>query len=242
MRNLKDWMASVWFWVIEPLLWVFGLIVVLALFGALDAKAAPTRMELEVHAAKMEAEFQLPTGLLRAICEQESHWQNVAGQHGEIGVCQIKPDTVLMICNCADNAAQVFIQRGSGGDAVRRVQAMLVLWGFTAVKVDGVFGPATENAVLAFQRGVGAGVDGVVGPLTWALLFRGEPYPGGTIASALWNPHKNIEWAANYLAWLADYLKTDNQAILMAAYNGGPANPVVKYMVSVERRMARGAM
>lgn len=243
MRNLKDWMASVWFWIVEPLLYALAFILVLAAAGTLDARAAaPTREQLEIHAAKVEAEFELPAGLLRAICEQESHWRNVAGQQGEIGVCQLKPDTVLMICNCKDNAAQVFIQRGSRGDHVRRVQATLVLWGFSTVKVDGVFGPDTERAVLAFQRGIGAKPDGVVGPLTWALLFRGEPYPGGTIAVSLWNPYKNVEWAAAYLVWLIEQLETDNPAVLMAAYNGGPANPVVKYVVSVQRRMARGSM
>lgn len=241
MRKQRGWMAG-WWMIAEGVAVMLGVILLYVLMGYGDARAAPTRAQLEIHAAKVETQFELPHGLLRAICEQESHWRNVAGQHGEIGVCQVKPDTVLMICNyCRDNAAQVFIQRGSRGDSVRRVQAMLTLWGYP-VKVDGVFGPITERATLAFQSGVGAKADGVVGPITWALLFRGEPYPGGTIASALWNPYKNVEWAAAYLVWLIDYLKTDNHAILMAAYNGGPAHPVVKYMVSVERRMARGSM
>jgi len=241
MRKQKGYLTG-WWAMFEAIAVMLGIILMYLLMGYGDAKAAPTREQLEIHAAKVEIEYALPSGLLRAICEQESHWRNVAGQHGEIGVCQLKPDTVLMVCSCKDNAAQVFIQRGSKGDTVRRVQATLVLWGFSTVKVDGVFGPATERAVLAFQRGVGARADGVVGPLTWEVLFRGEPYPGGTIAASLWNPYKNIEWAAAYLVWLTEQLETDNPAVLMAAYNGGPANQTVKYMVSVQRRMARGSM
>lgn len=240
MRKQRGWLTGGWA-LFEAVAIMAGLILAYMLSGYMDAEGA-TREQLEIHAAKVEAQFELPTGLVRAICEQESHWRNVAGQHGEIGVCQLKPATVLMICGCKDNASQIFIGRGSKGDHVRRVQATLVLWGFSTVKVDGVFGPATERAVLAFQGGLKVKPDGVVGPLTWALLFRGEPYPGSTIAASLWNPYKNVEWAAAYLVWLIEKLETDNPAVLMAAYNGGSANPVVKYMVSVQRRMARGSM
>jgi peptidoglycan hydrolase-like protein with peptidoglycan-binding domain len=36
--------------------------------------------------------------------------------------------------------------------------------------IDGRFGPATEQAVRSFQQAVGIGVDGIVGPQTWARL------------------------------------------------------------------------
>jgi peptidoglycan hydrolase-like protein with peptidoglycan-binding domain len=39
--------------------------------------------------------------------------------------------------------------------------------------VDGVFGPITQERVVAFQRHFGLKVDGVVGTRTWAEL---EPY------------------------------------------------------------------
>lgn len=238
-RGWKEWVLAC----LEALAVWTVIILVYVIMGYGDAKAAPTRAELEVHAAVVETEYpQIPQGLLRAICEQESHWRNVAGQQGEIGVCQLKPSTVQMVCECADSAGRTYLGRGATGNDVRQIQAQLARWGFYTT-VDGTYGSHTSRTVAAFQLAVGTGTDGVVGPKTWALLFRGlEPYPGNTITAALWNPRKNVEWAAAYLAWLVEYLGTNNPAILMAAYNGGPGNPVVKYMVSVERRMARGSM
>ena len=61
------------------------------------------------------------------------------------------------------------LQRGAEGDNVRRLQKALGLNG-QAVKVDGEFGPATERAVVAFQKARGLKPDGIVGPLTWAAL------------------------------------------------------------------------
>lgn len=240
MRKQKDWQD-----IISTLLYgvvvAVGLILAHSLMSdpAESAPRAPSRIALEVHAGQMENLYGLPVGLLRAICEQESHWRNVAGRHGEIGVCQLKPDTVRMVCECGGNVNQTFILRGSSGDAVKRIQAALTKHGLYLGRLDGRYGPQTERGVLSYQHLVGERADGIVGPRTWALLFGGETYPGGTIEAALWDPYKNIEHAAAYLAWLIDFLKTDDKSILMAAYNGGPGHPVVKYMVSVQQRMAR---
>ena len=52
------------------------------------------------------------------------------------------------------------------GDDVAELQERLLALGFTPDRVDGVFGPSTEKAVLAFQRGVGLDIDGSLGPQT----------------------------------------------------------------------------
>ncbi len=65
---------------------------------------------------------------------------------------------------------------GDRGDAVRILQYFLsVLSAFDPyippVTVDGVFGPATQSAVVAFQKINGLTPDGVVGNATWNALY-----------------------------------------------------------------------
>lgn len=61
------------------------------------------------------------------------------------------------------------LRRGSEGELVAELQTLLVVWG-ADIAVDGKFGPATEEAVKAFQREHGLTVDGVVGPKTWEAM------------------------------------------------------------------------
>jgi peptidoglycan hydrolase-like protein with peptidoglycan-binding domain len=63
------------------------------------------------------------------------------------------------------------VKRGSRGPGVRAVQARLAARGWK-VTADGDFGPATEAVVRAFQKEKHLGVDGIVGPQTWAALWR----------------------------------------------------------------------
>jgi peptidoglycan hydrolase-like protein with peptidoglycan-binding domain len=69
---------------------------------------------------------------------------------------------------------QIQLQSGSEGRHVRLLQHAL------GIAIDGVFGPATEAAVQAFQASHGLQVDGIVGPRTSTALAGGPP----TIASA----------------------------------------------------------
>jgi len=59
----------------------------------------------------------------------------------------------------------IILTSGSEGRQVRLLQQAL-----GSIKVDGIFGPETEQAVRSFQSGRGLSVDGVVGPLTSAAL------------------------------------------------------------------------
>lgn len=69
-------------------------------------------------------------------------------------------------------AARPVLKQGSSGDDVKTVQGLLGL-----LPPDGIFGPSTTAAVRSFQRGVGIGVDGIVGPVTWDKLDKIEQTP-----------------------------------------------------------------
>ena len=75
------------------------------------------------------------------------------------------------------NPGQPTISVGATGDVVRRLQRALRRTPNLGLVVDGVFGPATENALKEFQQGAGLTVDGIVGPLTWTALPDGGPMP-----------------------------------------------------------------
>lgn len=97
------------------------------------------------------------------------------------------------------------LQQGSTGEYVRQLQYMLqVLAEFIPaippVNVDGIYGPATQSAVLAAQRYFGLPQTGTVDERTWQLLesqfngvrdtvFRdGELFPEGRAVTASTGP------------------------------------------------------
>ena len=51
------------------------------------------------------------------------------------------------------------------------VQSLQSRLGVPVGQCDGVFGPATQRAVIAFQKNNRLSADGVVGPKTWSVLF-----------------------------------------------------------------------
>ena len=63
------------------------------------------------------------------------------------------------------------LKNGSHGDAVRRLQRILVMIKDLDYRgIDGDFGAGTEAAVKDFQQSEGLAVDGIVGPQTWQDL------------------------------------------------------------------------
>ena len=88
------------------------------------------------------------------------------------------------------------IKKGSKGEAVKKLQTILVSLGYDLGKnpIDGEFGTATAKAVKAFQQANGLEVDGIVGPQTWNALDNAEP----TVYYTVTIPHLT-QAAANQL-------------------------------------------
>ncbi|MGE5676342.1 MAG: polysaccharide deacetylase family protein [Mycobacterium leprae] len=73
-------------------------------------------------------------------------------------------------------AAQAPLKRGDRGEAVRELQNLLKQAGCDPGKVDGIFGPLTENGVKCAQQAFALKVDGVAEPALLTAL-RTPPAP-----------------------------------------------------------------
>jgi peptidoglycan hydrolase-like protein with peptidoglycan-binding domain len=62
------------------------------------------------------------------------------------------------------------VQNGNQGHPIRTLQFLLRAHDHN-LTVDGMFGPATETAVKAFQAGKGMTADGIMNPQTWSVLI-----------------------------------------------------------------------
>jgi peptidoglycan hydrolase-like protein with peptidoglycan-binding domain len=73
-------------------------------------------------------------------------------------------------------AAWPVLRRGSTGPDVTALQYLLrgARDQWRTLAADGVFGPATDSVVRAFQDVTGLTVDGLVGPATWEKLTDGK--------------------------------------------------------------------
>ncbi|WP_017999945.1 N-acetylmuramidase domain-containing protein [Paracoccus sp. N5] len=63
---------------------------------------------------------------------------------------------------------------GSRGEPVRQAQLQLLALGFDPRGVDGIYGRDTRAAAIAFQKTAGLKQDGIIGPITWAALDKGQ--------------------------------------------------------------------
>lgn len=59
---------------------------------------------------------------------------------------------------------------GSRGSEVKNIQTRLKNWGYYKGAVDGIYGTATKNAVISFQKKNGLTPDGIAGPATLAKI------------------------------------------------------------------------
>jgi N-acetylmuramoyl-L-alanine amidase len=64
------------------------------------------------------------------------------------------------------------LRQGMFGPAVTRLQERLATLGVYGGAVDGIFGPQTVAAVEQIQRQHNLTVDGIVGPVTWSIIFK----------------------------------------------------------------------
>lgn len=77
------------------------------------------------------------------------------------------------------------IKKGSRGEDVKTLQR------FLGVTADGIFGAATEAALVEWQAthttatGARIGADGICGPVTWAAIEYAQKHPATTTAQAI---------------------------------------------------------
>jgi peptidoglycan hydrolase-like protein with peptidoglycan-binding domain len=86
----------------------------------------------------------------------------------------MKPTSSSTLGGMTVNITLNVLQQGSSGNQVRTLQRLLKSLGYSvgSAGVDGSFGPATNKAVLAFQKARKLEQDGIVGPNTWNALLK----------------------------------------------------------------------
>lgn len=77
------------------------------------------------------------------------------------------PETIIGKSDPVPVPSRRTIKFGSTGADVRYLQTKL---GVATGGADGIFGPKTRRAVIAFQKSHGLVADGIVGPKTWAAI------------------------------------------------------------------------
>lgn len=121
------------------------------------------------------------------------------------------------------------LRRGASGPAVRRVQEWLTLHGL-AIQPDGVFGPATHQAVRRFQRARRLTDDGIVTPQLFTLLVAPMraavapiPRDGQTLSEL------TVAYARQHLAQRAREVGGDNRGPWVRLYMQGHEGPSYRW-------------
>jgi len=129
----------------------------------------------------------------------------------------------------AANLGSRSLSLGSRGQDVREVQRILAVNGFSPGTQDGIFGPRTEQAVVAFQRTVGLPTIGIVGPRTASsLLDRAKTHlvvRGDTLTSIARRMGTTVERLKATNGLSSDLLLPGRRLIIPAATTRVVATP-----------------
>ncbi len=88
------------------------------------------------------------------------------------------PDSVLAVTrDPLLPTAQPVMRTGMTGQEVTDLQSRLYTLGYYTAEIDGQYGLATKEAVIAFQRRNGLDADGIVGEATCTVLFSAKAKP-----------------------------------------------------------------
>lgn len=101
-------------------------------------------------------------------------WQvNTAGKIVWKQARRLSQDDILrLMAEVSPSAGYPTIKRGDVSAMVERAQVLLLEAGFDPNGLDGVFGPGTEKAAIAWQKSVGLVADGIIGPASWPKLME----------------------------------------------------------------------
>lgn len=108
---------------------------------------------------------------------------------------------VMILSMSAGCFAMDLIRNGSRGDDVRKVQEMLISQGYLDGKADGIFGPKTEEAVLAFQQENGLDATGIVGDGTYNALKGSAADQKSAEAQDTESSGSGIDYAETFPSW-----------------------------------------
>jgi len=141
------------------------------------------------------------------------------------------------------------LRPGDTGVTVQTLQYYLRVIGdfnesIPSVEIDGIYGPATENAVSAFQQFYGLTPDGIVGEETWNTLydvytgiaetipaeywqFNAAAFPGVTLRLGMSGP--SVSTLQTYLSLIADVYPNIPKVAITGSFDQETQDAVIAF-------------
>jgi lipoprotein-anchoring transpeptidase ErfK/SrfK len=146
-------------------------------------------------------------------------------------IAVVAPQTKAHAASAAVSASKPVLRLGSRGAAVVTLQRRLTALHYFDVRgIDGVFGPGTYHAVVAFQKVQRITRDGVVGPVTWSKLaspFRPKPR----------YPLSRSSLEVNLARQVVYYVRDRSIARILDTSTGKPSTPTPAGRFTIIRRI-----